>query len=35
MKVITGKDILTANNDVDRVRLLLRIIKGEVKYEKE
>lgn len=33
MKVITGRDILMASSDLERVQLLIQIIKNEAKYE--
>jgi len=35
MKIITGKDILEAQNDLARIRMLIQIIKHEVKYISE
>ena len=32
MKTITGRDILTANNDKTRIKMLVQIIVGEAKY---
>lgn len=35
MKIITEKDILAARSDLDRVKMLIKIITGEVKYKSE